>query len=138
MIHWRNITQPPTPFYLTVIIFFLHHKCLNILIIRHALCQTYVVWYWWELHISCKTCVQSYCIYLTIKICLNQSYYWLCMWSIVRCTIFGTNRVALIYLSVVPLLFCTTVTLNLILLLYNNVPFDSGNLVCYLKWYPKT
>ena len=31
-----------TPFYLTVIIFFIYHKCLNILIIRHALCQTYV------------------------------------------------------------------------------------------------
>jgi hypothetical protein len=26
-----------------------------------------LVWYRRELHISCKTCVQSYCIYLTIK-----------------------------------------------------------------------
>jgi hypothetical protein len=32
------------------------------------------VWYWRELHISCKTCVQSYFIYLTIKLIgLNQS-----------------------------------------------------------------
>jgi hypothetical protein len=25
------------------------------------------VWYWRELHTSCNTCVQSYCIYLTIN-----------------------------------------------------------------------
>ena len=47
--------------------FFLHDKSLNTIIIRMLSVRPMFVWYWRELHISCKTCVQSYCIYLTIK-----------------------------------------------------------------------
>jgi hypothetical protein len=60
-------STPTPPFYLSVFIyFFLYHKFLYT-IIGHALCQTYIFVILERTSYNCKTCVQSYCIYLTIE-----------------------------------------------------------------------
>ena len=41
------------------------------------------IWYWRELYISCKSCVQSNCIYL--KLCFNQL--WYDVWRIKKLTL---------------------------------------------------
>ena len=54
------------PFYLSnIIVFYIIN--VYILIICHALCQTYVCMILERTSYKCKTCVQSYCIYMTIK-----------------------------------------------------------------------
>jgi predicted RecB family nuclease len=66
---------------------FIHRCVLFLIIFLLTLCHNYVciilertscksvrtmfVSYWRELHVSCQTCLQSYCIYLTIIFFLN-------------------------------------------------------------------
>jgi hypothetical protein len=48
--------------------------CLLIYLLSVMLSDRHMfIWYWRELYISCKSCVQSNCIYL--KICFNQLWY---------------------------------------------------------------
>ena len=65
--HSHPHLHPSPIFYFSVIIIFLYRKCLYTLIIRHALCQTFVC----MILERNSTCVQSYCMHDN-KICLNQ------------------------------------------------------------------
>jgi hypothetical protein len=57
----------PTFFYLSVIVqFSISLMLIHLLSVMLSVRSMYV-WYWRELHMSFKTCVQSHCIYLTIK-----------------------------------------------------------------------
>ena len=65
--------NPPAPILLVISdtnVFYIIN--VYILIIVMLSVRLMLTWYWSELHIRCKTCVQSYCIYMTIKYANNK------------------------------------------------------------------